>query len=64
MTIEVIDGIPLSGSDFIIKLTTEQVSLIAWGLLWYAQEGLHPASAMIRTAKDMSYEFAALSGDH
>lgn len=61
--LEVLSGTPLSGGDFVVKLSTTQVSLIAWALQRQANE-LPLTTWGYLPSQQLASAFAALSGDH
>ena len=62
---KLLDGEPLSEGPFIVKLTDEEVGLVAWALMLQANSRELPADAWVRTpSRNLSWEFAALVGIH
>lgn len=62
---KVLDGEPLSDGDFIIKLTAEEVGIIAYGLMSQANSTAVPPTAWVcEPSRDMAYRFADLVGIH
>ncbi len=62
---KLLDGEPLSEGPFIVKLTAEEVGLIAWGLMHQSNcEKLPPDAWGRKPSYDLSWEFAILVGIH
>lgn len=61
--LEVLSGTPLSGGDFVVKLSTTQISLIAWALQSQANSLLPSAWGYV-PSQQLASAFASLSGDH
>lgn len=58
-----LDGEPLSEGPFIVKLTAEQIGLIAWALMRYADSPEVHADNK-KSIRDQSYWFAGIVGIH
>jgi len=62
---KLLDGEPLSEGPFIVKLTSEEMGLIAWALSLQANTGELPADAWGRKpSRELSYQFADVVGIH
>lgn len=63
--VKLLDGEPLSDGDFIVKLTAEEVGLIAYGLMLQSRSSELPPDAWARKpSEELSYKFADLVGIH
>lgn len=62
---ELINGERLSGGPFTVKLTEEEMALIAYALMGQANSNELPADAWVREpSRPLSYQFADVVGIH
>jgi hypothetical protein len=60
-----LDGEPLSEGPFIVKLTADEMGMIAWALMRYSMGQELPNDTSVRKQfSDLSYQFADVVGIH
>jgi hypothetical protein len=64
--VKLLDGEPLSEGPFIVRLTSDEMGMIAWALMRYSmsQELPRDDGSARKLFSDLSYQFADIVGIH